>query len=97
MKKRGKQARDLKSIALWGAFLGVFIAELLFYTWCRVQSTQISYDISRARKTHREYLTMQNNLKIEIARLKSPERLQMIAQNKLGLSMPTPKQVILLP
>jgi cell division protein FtsL len=40
---------------------------------------------------------MQDNLKIELARLKSPQRIAKIAKSRLGLVTPTPKQTILLP
>ena len=40
---------------------------------------------------------MQKNLKIELARLKSPERIAKIAETKLGLVMPSAKQTIIIP
>ena len=75
----------------------VFIAELLFYTWSRVQCTQIGYEINRANETQQQRLRLQNNLKIELARLKSPARIATYARERLGLRMPTPEQTIILP
>jgi cell division protein FtsL len=40
---------------------------------------------------------MQDNLKIELARLKSPQRIAKIAKQQLGLILPTNKQTILVP
>jgi cell division protein FtsL len=40
---------------------------------------------------------MQDNLKIELARLKSPRRIARIARERLGLITPTPEQTILIP
>jgi cell division protein FtsL len=40
---------------------------------------------------------MQDNLKIELARLKSPQRIAKIAREQLGLVRPTPQQTIVLP
>ncbi len=40
---------------------------------------------------------MQDNLKIELARLKSPQRIAKIAREQLGLVTPTPKQTIVIP
>jgi cell division protein FtsL len=75
----------------------VFIAELLFYTWCRVQSVRIKYEITEQTSRIRQMSTMQDNLKIEFARLKSPSRIAKIANTQLGLITPTSKQTILIP
>jgi cell division protein FtsL len=75
----------------------VFICELLFYTWCRVQSTHIRFDIARQADKANELSAMQDNLKIELARLKSPRRIAKIAREQLGLITPTPQQTIVLP
>lgn len=75
----------------------VFIAELLFYTWCRVQSVKMKYDIAELTETSRKLSAMQDSLKIELARLKSPQRIAKIARTQLGLITPTPKQTIVLP
>jgi cell division protein FtsL len=40
---------------------------------------------------------MQDNLKIELARLKAPRRISKIAKEQLGLVAPTSKQLIILP
>jgi len=74
-----------------------FIVELLFYTWCRVQNVRIGYEITQALAQHQQLVTMHNNLKIETARLKSPERISKIAREQLGLTTPSPGQVIVLP
>jgi cell division protein FtsL len=92
-----KKKRSLKRISLWGFIMVVFIAELLFYTWSRVQCTQIGYEITRANETQQQGLRLQNNLKIELARLKSPARIATYARERLGLRMPTPEQTIILP
>ena len=78
-------------------FYGSFITELLFYTWCRVQSIQVRYEISELAANQERLVMMQDNLKIEMARLKSPERIAKIAKQQLGLILPTNKQLILVP
>jgi len=77
--------------------MSFFIAELLFYTWCRVQNVRVGYEITRALAQHQKLVTMHSNLNIEMARLKSPERISKIAREQLGLTTPSPKQVIILP
>jgi len=92
-----KRKRNLKQIGLWGFLMLFFIAELLLYTWSRVQCTRVGYEITRAAETQQQRLRLQNNLKIELARLKSPARIATYARERLGLRMPTPEQTIVLP
>jgi len=82
---------------IWATVLMLFIGELLFYTWCRVQSVQVGIAISAERRKNEELQTLQNSLKIELARLKAPERISYIARKKLGLDMPEPSKTIMVP
>jgi len=84
-------------IAVGLVLMAVFIAELLFYTWCRVQCTQIKYAIAKQAETVQQLSEMQNNLKIELARLKSPRRIAKIAREQLGLISPGAQHTIVLP
>ena len=97
MKRRRKKNRNPKVLAACLIFMGLFIIELLFYTWCRVQSIQVRYEISELAANQDRLMMMQDNLKIELARLKSPQRIAKIAQQQLGLILPTNKQLILVP
>ena len=74
-----------------------FIAELFLYTWCRVQSIRIGYEIPKEVDHIQSLLTLQNNFKIELASLKSPERIEKIARQQLGLTTPTAEQVFIIP
>ncbi|MGD9105485.1 MAG: cell division protein FtsL [Desulfobacterales bacterium] len=78
-------------------FMTIFLAELLFFTWCRVQSIGTGYEISRETQRHQDLINFQNKLKVELARLKSPERIAKIAKNQLGLITPTQEQMIVIP
>ena len=78
-------------------FMTIFLTELLFFTWCRVQSIGAGYEIAKETMRHQDLINFQNNLKIELARLKSPERIAKIAKNQLGLIMPTQEQMIIIP
>lgn len=96
-KKRKNNFRKAKLTGVWFVLLSFFIAELFFYTWCRVQYVRIGYEITKETKNNQRIITLQNKLKIELARLKSPKRLAEIASRKLNLKTPTPKQVIIIP
>jgi len=97
MKRRKKRTRNPKVLAACLIFMGLFIGELLFYTWCRVQSIQVRYEISELTADRERLMMLQDNLKIELARLKSPRRIAKIAKEQLGLILPTNKQLMLIP
>lgn len=97
--KRRQRAKGRKSrvVMVWLVIMGAFIAQLLIYTWCRVQYVRIGYEITNAAKHRAELLALKRNLSIELARLKSPERIEGIAKRQLGLVTPRPEQVFTIP
>jgi cell division protein FtsL len=92
-----KKTHKMNAGVIWIVFLAIFIAELLLYAWCRVQYIGVGYDILNASRNHQELASLQNNLKIELASLKSPDRIASIAKKQLGLAMPKPEQMIIIP
>ncbi|MFZ1986436.1 MAG: cell division protein FtsL [Desulfatitalea sp.] len=94
--KAGRPGRR-KQVMIWAAVLSLVIAELLFYTWCRVQCVGTGYLIAQESRKQQELTRFQNNLKIELARLKAPEAISRIARNKLSLAMPDPQQIVVVP
>lgn len=96
-RKKKKKALNRKMAALYLGLMFVFIIELLFYTYCRVQSTQISGDISRESARHSELVSMRDSLTVELARLKSPQRIAKIAREQFGLVFPNSNQIVVLP
>jgi len=96
-RKSRKKNGDVKKTGIWIIFMAVFIAELFLYTWCRVNCIDVGYEISRETKKQQELIALQNNLKIELASLKSPERISKIAKDQLGLKAPTKSQTIVIP
>ena len=95
-RKKRKQRNPKVTIAFLALML-IFIGELLFYTWCRVQSVHLKYEIAGQTSRIRQLSAMQDNLKIEFARLKLPSRIAKIAKTQLGLISPTSKHTILMP
>ena len=91
------RAGRFKTTGMWMVMMFIFIVELLFYTWCRVQNVQHGYEISREAHNQKQLTAYQNKLKIELARLKSPDRIAQIAKQQLGLIMPTTDKTILIP
>jgi hypothetical protein len=82
-------------LSIWIALLAVFIVELLFYTWCRVQSTQTGYAISNALRIQRHQVELRQELQTEMAHLNSPAYIESEAR-RLGMMLPTPEQIVTL-
>ena len=83
-----------KHVVIWLVITIVFIGELFFYAWCRVQCVNHGYLISQGIDDQRTIKDQNNKLEIELARLKTPERIVRIAREKCGLQMPKPEQII---
>ena len=96
-KKTQKNTSKPKVVVNLIIFMIIFIGELFFYTWSRVQCVRLGYAISKQKDEYRYLMTLQNNLQIELARLKSPKRLAEIAKNQIGLATPGPEQMIIIP
>ena len=86
-----------RAVGLWILIMAIFIAEMLAYTWSRLQCIQIGYEISAETERQSELVAVQKKLGIELARLKSPKRIAKIAKERLGLAPPSPEQVISIP
>ncbi|MFO8083054.1 MAG: cell division protein FtsL [Desulfobacterales bacterium] len=95
-KKKGGKEKVRRRTGLSILIMVLFIAELLFYTWCRVQCISTGYEINQQLDQQKQLLVFQSRLKIEAERLKSPERIAKIAREKLGLQPPNSEQIILL-
>jgi cell division protein FtsL len=96
MKRRRVSKGRHAMMAIWVALIVVFMAELLVYTWCRVQYVQTGYEITEATKEQQRLTELHRKLKIEEARLRSPERIMRIARQR-GLVMPESRQVVVVP
>ncbi len=84
-------------LGIWIVLLFLFLSELLFYTWCRVQCTRLGYEMTKDVDANRKQMVLQNSLVLEIARLKSPERISAIARQQLKLEPPSHEQMVVLP
>ena len=74
-----------------------FMGTGLGYVWSNFERTQIGYDLSQLKKEEMRLQELNQKLKLELATLKSPQNLELLAVRKLGLKAPTPAQIVLLP
>ncbi len=93
-KRTKKNESNPRILGLLILCLVIGMGELLFFTWVRVQFVRVKYEISNETSKTQKMLTIQKNLKIELAHLKSPKRIAEIARTKLGLVMPDSEQMV---
>ncbi len=86
-----------KALLIGMIVMAIFIAELFFYTWCRVQCTRLGYEIRRTEYHYQKLTAIKSNFKIELARLRSPDRIAKKAREDLGLIIPAPNQMVMMP
>ena len=90
-----KKTKEVKySIYIVAALL--LMAALLGYVASHIQMTKLEYLIAEEISRKERLLDEQKKLKLEIATLKSPQRIAAIAREKLQMTSPDKDQVILL-
>lgn len=85
-----------------GAWLPVvlgclLVALALLLVWQRLRVVQLGYVLSSAVKLERRLEQRNRELKLELASLTAPERLETMARRRLGLRDPGNGQVVVLP
>jgi cell division protein FtsL len=74
--------------------LGGAIALCAFlYAWQHFQSIQLSYQLESLRGERSQSADLNQELKLEVAGLRAPGRIDVIARRQLGLTAPVPGQV----
>jgi cell division protein FtsL len=66
---------------------------LLFYTWQHFECIQIRYQVEQLESQRAKAVQLNQQLHLEVAALRSPMRVDTIARNQLGLTVPVPGQV----
>ena len=66
---------------------------VLFYAWQHFECIQIRYQLERLQSERAQAAELNQQLHLEVATLRSPMRVDAIARNQLGLTVPVPGQV----
>jgi cell division protein FtsL len=75
----------------------VLVGVALAHVWLRLQVVQMGYELSTTSKLQNQLEQEQRALRVELATLMSPDRLEAMARKRLGLTPPEKGQVIILP
>jgi cell division protein FtsL len=76
------------------ALVIMFVA--VIYVGSHIRMTRMEYDVAAALNVREHLMEEQKKLKLELAMLKSPQRIEDIARTKLQMTYPTAEQVIVL-
>jgi cell division protein FtsL len=95
--KAASRSRARKSnLLLFALPTLLLIVSSLFFVWSRIQVIQLGYKVSNALKEGRALGEANKKLRVEIATLKSYTRIERFATEELGMSKPSPDQVIVI-
>lgn len=94
--------RNVRTARRWRLVLTFFLAlvlvgVVLVHVWLRLQVVQVGYVLSTSSKLQSRLEQENRELKIELATMTSPDRLESLARRRLGLRPPEKGQVIVLP
>jgi cell division protein FtsL len=91
---RRQRPRHVMSIAFLA--LGL-VGVALLHVWLRLQVVRMGYALSTTSKLQNQLEQENRELKVELATLTSPDRLEALSRRRLGLRPPEKGQVIVLP
>jgi cell division protein FtsL len=77
------------------ALVLLVVSLFVLFVWSRLEVINLGYRISQVDKNRKDLLRVNRELKLEIASLKSPSRLEKIGRENLNLFPPEPKQIVM--
>ncbi|MBU2055077.1 MAG: cell division protein FtsL [Proteobacteria bacterium] len=80
--------------ATWIFIASVLMAVALLYVWSHINMTELEFQIARELSSWEQITEEQMKLKIELATLKSPKRIETIARERLQMTYPEREHVI---
>ena len=99
--RQGHQRNAIAALARWhrlGPLLvGVFLclAGVGVYIWPRVQVVRLAYRLQSAERQLKTLIQEQDQLRLELAALRDPQRIYRVATDQLEMRMPRQDQVFI--
>jgi len=94
-KEKTKTTRTHNSLLVPG-FLFLLVVSILFYVWTRVKVVQYGYEISAAMRAKEAAVVAHNERSIEIATLRSAQRVEKRAREELRMNAPRKDQLVII-
>ena len=99
LKQTGRPQEDASGrigYSTWIFIASVLMAVALLYVWSHIHMTELEYQVAQELGSQERLTEEQAKLKVEFATLKSPQRIESIARDKLKLQYPEREQVVLI-
>jgi len=97
-RERSEPTGDKRRRLVFGALLVLgLIGAVLVHVWARLQVVRMGYVLSTTSKLQTRLEQENRELKVELATMTSPDRLEALARQRLGLVQPEKGQVVVLP
>jgi len=90
---RGNAPDRLRALARLVALGALFAAGTLLYAWQHFACIQLGYQLESLKTEQTQAGELNQELKLEVAGLRSPSRIDEIARNQLGLTVPVAGQI----
>jgi|KBSSwiStaDraftv2_1062776.scaffolds.fasta_scaffold119698_3 cell division protein FtsL len=94
---RGERGTRRRRFLLLASLTLGLIGAVLVHVWLRLQVVHMGYVLSTTSKLQGRLEQENRELKLELATMTSPDRLEALARKRLGLVPPEKGQVIVLP
>ena len=95
--KRGAETSWRRRVLMSVLLTGCLIGAVLVHVWLRLQVVHVGYVLSTTSKLQHRLEQENRELKLELATMLSPDRLEGLARKRLRLAAPEKGQVIVLP
>jgi cell division protein FtsL len=74
--------------------LAVVTVAMLAHLYVRFEGVRLGYETNRARATRTRLLLERRELRLELASLKSPDRVEAEARERLGMEIPDHRRIV---
>ncbi len=86
----------LRELMRWVGLGTLFLGCVLLYVWQHFHCIQLSYTLEDLKGQQAQAAAWNSQLRLEVAGLRDPMRIDVIARRQLGLTEPVPGQVELM-
>jgi cell division protein FtsL len=90
---RPKSPDRMRECARLVSLGGLIALCALLYAWQHFETIQLRYQLESLRTERSQAAELNQELRLEVAGLRAPERIDIIARRQLGLTSPVPGQV----
>ncbi len=92
--RRGGGSGAVRAVLGTAALLLLLCALGVFHVWSRTRVLSSGYELARLEAEHRRLLGERDRLRLEVATLRAPGRLERFARARLGMAPPAPGAVV---